>query len=172
MTIRTASQRNNGRQRFWRTGLGVALFWTATTVTAALHITPPQLAPDEQGVVATEVKSSLANPSRWSVRIVAWDPSQPQDSTPDRSTMPISITSAPDTVTGVDISPRFFSLAGSGRQMIRARITDRSRHYRLLIEQIPDDQISGKGVNFRFRFSLPIYRSSQDPLIPRGIIIQ
>ncbi len=37
---------------------------------AALNITPPQLAPDEQGVIATEVKSSLAAPTRWSVRVV------------------------------------------------------------------------------------------------------
>ncbi|MFN5258062.1 MAG: hypothetical protein ACK5BC_03820, partial [Burkholderiales bacterium] len=35
---------------------------------------------------------------------------------------------------GVEVSPRFFSLAGAGRQVIRARIIDRSKHYRLLIE--------------------------------------
>ena len=86
--------------------------------------------------------------------------------------MPVSITTNTTNTPEVEISPRFFSLAGAGRQVIRARVTDRSRHYRLLIEQIPDDQPSGKGVNFRFRFSLPIYRSSQDPLIPRGIVIQ
>jgi len=56
--------------------------------------------------------------------------------------------------------------------VIRARIIDRSKHYRLLIEQIPDDTVRGQGVNFRFRFSLPIYKSSQDPLIPRGVVIQ
>lgn len=137
---------------------------------AALQITPPQLAPDDQGVIATEVKSSLSTSSRWSVRIIPWDPTQPE--APSPGAMPISSTLNNNHVTGVDISPRFFSLAGAGRQVIRARVTDRSRHYRLLIEQIPDDQPSGKGVNFRFRFSLPIYRSSQDPLIPRGVVIQ
>ncbi|MFN5792381.1 MAG: hypothetical protein ACK44X_07295, partial [Burkholderiales bacterium] len=30
----------------------------------------------------------------------------------------------------------------------------------------------GQCENFRFRFSLPIYKSSQDPLIPRGVVIQ
>ncbi len=142
----------------------------AQNVAAALQITPPQLAPDDQGVIATEVKSSLSTPSRWSVRIIPWDPTQPE--TPSPSAMPISSTLNNNHITGVDISPRFFSLAGSGRQVIRARVTDRSRHYRLLIEQIPDDQPSGKGVNFRFRFSLPIYRSSQAPLTPRGVVIQ
>ncbi len=142
----------------------------AQNVAAALQITPPQLAPDDQGVIATEVKSSLSTPSRWSVRIIPWDPAQAE--TPSPGAMPISSTPNHNHVTGVDISPRFFSLAGAGRQVIRARVTDRSRHYRLLIEQIPDDQPSGKGVNFRFRFSLPIYRSSQDPLIPRGVVIQ
>lgn len=137
---------------------------------AALQITPPQLAPDDQGVIATEVKSSLASSSRWSVRVIPWDPTQPE--TPAAGAMPVSVTTNTTNTPEVEISPRFFSLAGAGRQVIRARVTDRSRHYRLLIEQIPDDQPSGKGVNFRFRFSLPIYRSSQDPLIPRGIVIQ
>jgi hypothetical protein len=72
---------------------------------------------------------------------------------------------------GVDVSPRFFSLAGAGRQMIRAKVFDRSRYYRLIIEQIPLESPSDPGVNFRFRFSLPIYRSANDPLIPPGISI-
>ena len=137
---------------------------------AALNITPPQLAPDEHGVIATEVKSSLATASRWSVRVVVWAPNAP--SSPASGPMPVSALANPAHPLGVDISPRFFSLAGAGRQMIRARVTDRSKYYRLLIEQIPDDSVSAQGVNFRFRFSLPIYRSSQDPLIPRGIVIQ
>ena len=137
---------------------------------AALQITPPQLAPDDQGVIATEVKSSLSTSTRWSVRIVPWDPDQPE--TPAASSMPVVSALPANSAATIEISPRFFSLAGAGRQVIRARVTDRSRPYRLLIEQIPDDQPSGKGVNFRFRFSLPIYRSSQDPLIPRGVVIQ
>jgi len=140
------------------------------TSQSALNITPPQLAPDDQGVVATEVRSSLSTPSRWSVRIVPWDPGMPE--TRPSGAMPVSALPSPTQPPGVDVSPRFFSLAGAGRQVIRARITDRSRHYRLLIEQIPDDSVRGQGVNFRFRFSLPIYKSSQDPLIPRGVVIQ
>lgn len=147
--------------------VGISFFQCAS---AALQITPPQLAPDDQGVIATEVKSSLSTSSRWSVRIIPWDPGQPEE--PASGAMPVSSASMSNPVTGTEISPRFFSLAGAGRQVIRARVTDRSRHYRLLIEQIPDDEPSGKGVNFRFRFSLPIYRSSQDPLIPRGVVIQ
>jgi P pilus assembly chaperone PapD len=137
---------------------------------AALNITPPQLAPDDQGVIATEVRSSLSTPSRWSVRIVPWDPLAPETS--PSAAMPVSALPLPSHPLGVEVSPRFFSLAGAGRQVIRARITDRSKHYRLLIEQIPDDTVRGQGVNFRFRFSLPIYKSSQDPLIPRGVVIQ
>jgi P pilus assembly chaperone PapD len=156
---------------------------------AALNITPPQLAPDQNGIIATEVKSSLTMPSRWSVRVVAWDPTtkEPTNNSPTPAAQPVSTTpSLPSlsaaatgsalataaTPLGVDISPRFFSLPPSGRQVIRARVTDRSRYYRLLIEQIPDDSPTSQGVNFRFRFSLPIFRSSQDPLIPRGIVIQ
>jgi hypothetical protein len=155
---------------------------------AALKITPPQLAPDDQGVIATEVKSSLAAPTRWSVRVIPWDPglTEPPSaaasnvatqgapatlSTPSPHLMPPSPLAIPSHPLGVEISPRFFSLAGHGRQVIRARIMDRSRHYRLLIEQIPDDALSNQGVNFRFRFSLPIYRSRQDPLIPHGVTI-
>jgi hypothetical protein len=175
---------------------------------AALNITPPQLAPDDNGIIATEVKSSLGTATRWSVRVIHWDPSQPnlprqsnqpgqpgqpgQSNSPDQgnnpkaipisapaalttsspTAAPTSALAAPIAVQGVEISPRFFSLTASGRQIIRARITDRSKHYRLLIEQIPNDTLGNQGINFRFRFSLPIYKSSQDPLIPRGILIQ
>lgn len=136
---------------------------------AALNITPPQLAPDAQGVIATEVKSSLATPTRWSVRIVIWDPTAPERTT--TGPLPVAALPTPSHPLGTEISPRFFTLPAAGRQVIRARVADRSKYYRLLIEQIPDDSVSAQGVNFRFRFSLPIYRSPQDPLIPRGIVI-
>ncbi len=150
--------------------LAAAALITSGAAQAALNITPPQLAPDDQGVIATEVKSSLSTPTRWSVRVVPWDPGATEPA--NSAAMPISAIASSPHPLGVEISPRFFSLAGQGRQVIRARITDRSRHYRLLIEQIPDDGLSNQGVNFRFRFSLPIYRSSKDPLIPRGVTIQ
>lgn len=141
---------------------------------AALNITPPQLAPDQDGIVATEVRSSLSTPTRWSVRVTPWDPLAPS---PERgSALPIvSKDSGPSSIAnpplGVDVSPRFFSLAGSGRQMIRAKVFDRSRYYRLVIEQIPLESPTDPGINFRFRFSLPIYRSPTDPLIPPGLSI-
>ena len=157
-------------------------FFSTSISRAALNITPPQLAPDENGVIATEVRSSLSSPTRWSVRVVPWDPSAPEPA--NTAATPVSAPTSPSAVLpppaplappshplGVEISPRFFSLAGQGRQVIRARITDRSKHYRLLIEQIPDDGLSNQGVNFRFRFSLPVYRSRQDPFIPRGVTI-
>lgn len=139
---------------------------------AALSITPPQLAPDQAGVIATEVRSSLSVASRWSVRVVEWQPQSAEIAQPQA--LPISGSHALGSASqpiGVEISPRFFSLAASGRQVIRARISDRSKHYRLLIEQIPDTATASQGVNFRFRFSLPVYRSAQDPLIPQGIVI-
>jgi hypothetical protein len=133
---------------------------------AALDITPPQLAPDHQGIIATEVRASLAVPTRWSVRVIPWDPTQgPAEGA---AAQPVSLIGE---AMPVDVSPRFFSLAAGGRQVIRARVNDRSRYYRLLIEQVPDT-VSSQGVQFRFRFSLPIFRSSQDPLIPQGIVIQ
>jgi P pilus assembly chaperone PapD len=171
MTTSPAHPCGASLRQLLRTGLATVLITSAQAALAALNITPPQLAPDDQGVIATEVRSSLATTSRWSVRVVPWDPAKTDDN-PSAANMPIAALANTDIASGVEISPRFFSLAGSGRQVIRARVADRSRHYRLLIEQIPDDQPGGKGVNFRFRFSLPIYRSSQDPLIPRGIIIQ
>jgi P pilus assembly chaperone PapD len=145
---------------------------TSGPARAALSITPPQLAPDERGIIATEVKSSLGTASRWSVRVVEWNPESL--GTAPSAAMPISggnalgVSGQP---LGVQISPRFFSLAASGKQVIRARVSDRSKHYRLLIEQIPEPSTAGQGVNFRFRFSLPVYRSPQDPLIPQGIVI-
>ena len=154
----------------------VAGAFSASAAHAALNITPPQLAPDQNGIIATEVKSSLTTPSRWSVRVIVWDPTakEPANRNPAPAAVPISASALGTAAAplGVDISPRFFSLAPAGRQVIRARVSDRTRHYRLLIEQIPDDSLSSQGVNFRFRFSLPIFRSSQDPLIPRGIVIQ
>lgn len=162
----------------------VAGAFYASAAHAGLNITPPQLAPDQNGIIATEVKSSLTTPSRWSVRVVAWDPTarDPVNRKTAPAPVPISTSDTASSATtalgtaatplGVDISPRFFSLAPAGRQVIRARVSDRSQHYRLLIEQIPDDSLSSQGVNFRFRFSLPIFRSNQDPLIPRGIVIQ
>ncbi len=148
----------------------IAIVALISSASAALNITPPQLAPDEQGVIATEVRSSLATSSRWSVRLVVWDPNAPEAA--PSGAMPVSALAAPPHLSGVEVSPRFFSLASSGRQVIRARVSDRSKYYRLLIEQIPEDTLSAQGVNFRFRFSLPVYRSAQDPLIPRGIVIQ
>lgn len=141
-------------------------------VRAALSITPPQLAPDQRGVIATEVKSSLSVASRWSVRVVEWNPESKEP--PAASAMPISSDNALGRASqplGVEISPRFFSLAAGGKQVIRARVSDRSKHYRLIVEQIPDAATASQGVNFRFRFSLPVYRSAQDPLIPHGIVI-
>ncbi len=141
---------------------------------AALNITPPQLAPDQDGIVATEVRSSLSTPTRWSVRVAPWDPTAPsQERSANLPIVSKETTQAPIGLSplGVDVSPRFFSLAGSGRQMIRAKVFDRSRYYRLIIEQIPLESVSDPGVNFRFRFSLPIYRSPNDPLIPPGISI-
>jgi hypothetical protein len=135
-------------------------------VGAALQITPPHLAPDDNGIVATEVRSSLSRPSRWSVRVVPWEPELPERTAP--SAIPISAMAdsvAPHPV-GVEISPRFFTLVASGRQVVRARVRDRSRRYRLLIEQIPSDDPQEQGINFRFRFSLPVYYSGKDPLIP------
>ena len=143
----------------------------STLAHAALSITPPQLAPDTRGVIATEVKSGLAVASRWSVRVVEWNPELQE---PPVSAMPISTNGPRQSVTepsGVEISPRFFSLSPSGKQVIRARVSDRNKHYRLLIEQIPNASQTGQGVNFQFRFSLPVYRSAQDPLIPQGIVI-
>jgi len=148
----------------------IAVVALTSSASAALNITPPQLAPDEHGVIATEVRSSLATSSRWSVRLVVWDPNAPEAA--PSGAMPVSALAPPPYPSGVEVSPRFFSLASSGRQVIRARVSDRSKYYRLLIEQIPEDTLSAQGVNFRFRFSLPVYRSAQDPLIPRGIVIQ
>ncbi len=145
---------------------------SSSPVHAALSITPPQLAPDHNGVIATEVRSSLSSASRWSVRVIEWTPGAERDPAP--AAMPIANTHALGKASqpiGVEISPRFFSLAASGRQVIRARVSDRSKHYRLLIEQIPETSLANQGVNFRFRFSLPVYRSAQDPLIPQGIVI-
>ena len=144
----------------------IAMLLMAGTCPAALQITPPHLAPDAQGIVATEVKSSLGRPSRWSVRVVPWEPGQPDPSAP--SLMPVSaaVESAAPHPVAVDISPRFFTLIASGRHVIRARVHDRSRRYRLLIEQIPSEDMLDTGINFRFRFSLPVYHSGKDPLIP------
>lgn len=173
----TAGVVHSGRRGQWRlavavlaAGLGAWAFAPMGQAHAALNITPPQLAPDEHGVIATEVRSSLSTSSRWSVRVVPWDPSLPE--APAAGAMPVSALAVAAHPLGVEISPRFFSLPESGRQVIRARVSDRSRHYRMLIEQIPDDSLSGQGVNFRFRFSLPIYRSNRDPLIPHGLVIQ
>jgi hypothetical protein len=144
----------------------IAVMSVTGACSGALQITPPHLAPDAQGIVATEVKSSLGRPSRWSVRVVPWEPGQPDQSAP--SLMPVSAateSAAPHPI-AVDISPRFFTLIASGRQVIRARVHDRSRRYRLLIEQIPSDDALDTGINFRFRFSLPVYHSGKDPLIP------
>ncbi len=152
--------------------ISLLLMIASAPTQAALNITPPQLAPDQDGIVATEVRSSLSTPTRWSVRVTPWDPLAPSQGS--GATLPI-VSSGPSSIVspplGVDVSPRFFSLAGSGRQMIRAKVFDRSRYYRLVIEQIPLESPTDPGVNFRFRFSLPIYRSPTDPLIPPGLSI-
>jgi hypothetical protein len=114
---------------------------------AALGVSPPQLVPDRSGIVVTEVQSSMTSASRWSVRLVGWGP-------------------AGEEIVGVagDVSPRFFSLAPGGRQLIRARIKEGSRYHRLLIEQIPEANNEIAGLAFRFRFSLPVYQNRQEPL--------
>lgn len=140
-----------GRQKqtawFWRSwAVGVMLLTIAPLARAALSVTPPQLHPDETGIVVTEVQSSLQGPSRWSVRLVRWA-ADGGDPTPIEG----------------HISPRFFRLEAGGRQMIRAQVRDRGIYYRLLVEQIPDAEPTGQGLAFRFRFSLPIYRQAQEP---------
>jgi hypothetical protein len=114
---------------------------------AALGISPPQLVPDQAGIVVTEVQSSMTSASRWSVRLVGWGP-------------------AGEEITGVagDVSPRFFGLAPGGRQLVRARIKDKTRYHRLLIEQVPEHQSEVAGLAFRFRFSLPVYQSRNEPV--------
>ena len=110
-----------GRQRqtawFWRSwAVGVMLLTIAPLARAALSVTPPQLHPDETGIVVTEVQSSLQGPSRWSVRLVRWA-ADGGDPTPIEG----------------HISPRFFRLEAGGRQMIRAQVKDRGLYYRLLV---------------------------------------
>ena len=118
-----------------------------TAAHAALSVTPPQLHLDEGGVVVTEVQSSLTTPSRWSVRLVGWGPAGEEQPGADGQ-----------------VAPRFFSLAPGGRQLVRARIANRARYHRLLIEQIPEANNSISGLAFRFRFSLPVYRLAQEPV--------
>lgn len=126
--------------------LALLLSIRPSSVEAALAITPPQLLPDEAGIIVTEVQSSLPIGSRWSVRLVTWKPGEAE----------------PTPAVG-DISPRFFSLTGGGRQILRARIRDRSSYHRLLIEQVADANQEGQGLSFRFRFSLPVYRQATEP---------
>ena len=114
---------------------------------AALSVTPPQLHLDEAGVVVTEVQSSLTTSSRWSVRLVGWGPAGEEQ--PGAEGL---------------VAPRFFSLAPGGRQLVRARIANRARYHRLLIEQIPEANNDISGLAFRFRFSLPVYRLAQEPV--------
>jgi P pilus assembly chaperone PapD len=129
-----------------------SLIWAAITLLpqaawSALAVTPPQLHPDTSGIVVTEVRSSLSAGSKWSVRLVHWQPGQAE----------------PTPAVG-EVSPRFFSLEAGGRQVIRARVKDRSAYHRLLVEQLPDQDSLGQGLAFRFRFSLPVYRQAQEPL--------
>jgi P pilus assembly chaperone PapD len=114
---------------------------------AALSVTPPQLHLDEAGVVVTEVQSSLTTSSRWSVRLVGWGPAGEEQ--PGAEGL---------------VAPRFFSLTPGGRQLVRARIANRARYHRLLIEQIPEANNDISGLAFRFRFSLPVYRLAQEPV--------
>ena len=131
----------------WRSGLLLSLHLLLPSVAhAALAVTPPQLHPDETGIVVTEVQSSLAGPSKWSVRMVRW-PADGSEPTPVEAR----------------ISPRFFTLTPGGRQMIRAQVRDRSVYHRLLVEQIPEGDTTSQGLAFRFRFSLPVYRQAQEP---------
>jgi len=113
---------------------------------AALTISPPQLTPDEQGVVVTQVQSSLAQPARWSVRLVQWGV-DPTEFPPAEG----------------QISPRFFSLHPGEIQVIRAKPAERGRYHRLVLEQIPPDDLQ-QGLSFQFRFSLPVFRNPKEPL--------
>ncbi|MGA1660182.1 MAG: hypothetical protein ACO37H_06870 [Burkholderiaceae bacterium] len=84
----------------WRSGLLLSLHLLLPAVAhAALAVTPPQLHPDETGIVVTEVQSSLAGPSKWSVRMVRW-PADGSEPTPVEAR----------------ISPRFFTLTPGGSQ--------------------------------------------------------
>jgi hypothetical protein len=139
--------------------LAAALLLLPAVTQAALQISPPQLTPDADGMIATEVRSGLASSSRWSVRVIPWEADGGHESAPPDATTIGDVLPHVHPL-GVDVSPRFFSLTASGRQVVRARIRDRSRQYRLLIEQIPEDDPESQGVNFRFRFSLPIYRQA------------
>lgn len=116
---------------------------------AALTVSPPQLTPDEHGVVVTQVQSSLGQASRWSVRLVSWT-KDPNGFLPAEG----------------QVTPRFFSLAPNETQVIRARPSDRSGYHRLVIEQIPTDDLQ-QGLSFQFRFSLPMFRSPQEPVRQR-----
>jgi hypothetical protein len=136
------------RPRLWRVSLTLAsLVLVPQLAWSALAITPPQLHPDPGGIIVTEVRSSLSSHSRWSVRLVYWEPGQPE----------------PTPAAG-DVSPRFFGLEAGGRQVIRARVQNKSAYHRVLVEQLPDQEGLGQGLAFRFRFSLPVYRQAQEPV--------
>ena len=128
------------------TCMGISIAILSRAAGAALAVTPPQLHPDDAGIVVTEVQSSISGPSRWSVRLVAWEAGAIEPSPAD----------------GL-VSPRFFELGAGERQIIRAQIQNRARYHRLLVEQIPDQNPGNQGLAFRFRFSLPIYRDAKEP---------
>jgi P pilus assembly chaperone PapD len=109
-----------------------------TAAHAALSVTPPQLHIDEAGVVVTEVQSSLTSPSRWSVRLVGWGPAGEEQPGADGQ-----------------VAPRFFSLQPGGRQLVRARIANRERYHRLLIEQIPRPTTTSRALPFVFGSAFP-----------------
>ena len=137
----------------WIAGL---LFLWPIVVCAHLTIAPPQILLSRKGVALTEVRSTAHTLTHWQVRVMRWTQIDNQD----------VLEAAPE----IEIAPRFFHLNDGEAQVIRALIPVSNTHYfRILIEQIRDDA-NEQGIALNFRFSLPVYRSTNEP-VPRIIDI-
>jgi P pilus assembly chaperone PapD len=117
---------------------------------ASLTISPPQLLPNERNLVVTELRSNEQVGTYWQVRVVRWQQHDGRE----------SLEPAPE----VEITPRFVRLGPGKAQVLRVLLPKGDPHYyRVMVEQIPEAASAAAGLRFAFTFSLPIYRSADEP---------
>ena len=134
--------------------LSLFLQWTAS-LAASLQISPVsiQLTGAENGKVVN-LSNGGDQPIHAQIRTFAWDQADEQDTlTPTRELI---------------ASPPIAEVAPGGQQVIRVIRASRApvqqeRAYRLLIDELPSEATSaGANVQFRFRYSVPLFISSGD----------
>ncbi|MEO8454785.1 MAG: molecular chaperone [Sphingomicrobium sp.] len=140
--------------------LSLSVFCAAGANAATLTIAPVSVILDSgQTSAVIEVKNSEPNPVTVQARIYGWSQAGNEDVLAPTS--------------DIVMSPPIATIAAGGSQTLRLLLrpgaqagTDRERHYRILLDEIPDANARRGRVSFAMRSSIPVFVMRPQPPTP------